>query len=280
MMGSSASSSNADDSDTEGSSIHVPTKRFKIFRRMRRKSGASSIISPSVPSTLSSPSTEGPTQTVTVPLVNLDRSVVDRNQRRLSNAVFTVSGDEADTDGENDSVSRVRDFEAERGGSSHSAPQKIEALSNEISTAENAVQFNGGSSATFTEKPQVPRGPMTNGSSHVEPNKTITPRNRPTINTLLETSFIPEEEPELSRTSAIVILLITTAFVAVCAEFLLDALPAMLEKSSISQAFIGLVVLPVIGNAAEMVTAVKFAAKNKMDLSIKVAFGSSIQIGL
>ena len=284
MMGSSVSvTSNSDASDTEGSSsTHMPTKRFKIFRKMRRKSGTSSVTSPSEPSLMSSPSIRSTRQVVAVPLVNLDPSVVDRNQRRLSNPVFTVSGDEADTEGENDSISRVRDFEAERVGSSASATRKMDATENHGGSKSNSIQLKSTNSIPLKEKsPLASNSRDVNGTTtKIEHEKVEASRERPIINTMLETSFIPEDDSQpLSRTSAIVILLITTAFVAVCAEFLLDALPELLKESSISQAFIGLIVLPVIGNAAEMVTAVKFAVKNKMDLSIKVAFGSSIQIG-
>jgi calcium/proton exchanger cax len=48
----------------------------------------------------------------------------------------------------------------------------------------------------------------------------------------------------------------------------------------ISDTFIGIIVLPIVGNAAEHVTAVSVAMKNKMDLAIGVAIGSSIQIAL
>lgn len=94
-----------------------------------------------------------------------------------------------------------------------------------------------------------------------------------------------EEEDEekahrMSRTAAVVLLLISTALVAVCAEFLVDAIPAMIEATPVSQAFIGLIILPIVSNAAEHVTAVTVAAKNKMDLSIGVSVGSSIQIAL
>ncbi|KAL4874276.1 Sodium/calcium exchanger protein-domain-containing protein [Aspergillus karnatakaensis] len=87
-------------------------------------------------------------------------------------------------------------------------------------------------------------------------------------------------EPEMSRTAAIVMLLLSTGLVAVCAEFLVDAIPEMVESSSVSEAFIGLIILPIVGNAAEHVTAVTVATKNKMDLSIGVSVGSSIQIAL
>ncbi|OJJ33300.1 hypothetical protein ASPWEDRAFT_744468 [Aspergillus wentii DTO 134E9] len=87
-------------------------------------------------------------------------------------------------------------------------------------------------------------------------------------------------EPQMSRTSAVVMLLLSTALVAVCAEFLVDAIPGMIESSNVSQAFIGLIILPIVGNAAEHVTAVSVATKNKMDLSIGVSVGSSIQIAI
>ena len=90
-----------------------------------------------------------------------------------------------------------------------------------------------------------------------------------------------DRKPEMSRTAAVVLLLCTTCLVAVCAEFMVDAIPDMIAASpSVSQAFIGLIILPIVGNAAEHVTAVTVAAKNKMDLAIGVAVGSSIQIAL
>ncbi|CBF78930.1 hypothetical protein AN7173.2 [Aspergillus nidulans FGSC A4] len=88
------------------------------------------------------------------------------------------------------------------------------------------------------------------------------------------------EEPGMSRTAAVVMLLLSTGLVAVCAEFLVDAIPAMVESSHVSEAFIGLIILPIVGNAAEHVTAVTVATKNKMDLSIGVSVGSSIQIAI
>ena len=88
-----------------------------------------------------------------------------------------------------------------------------------------------------------------------------------------------DPQPEMSRTAAVVMLILSTALVAVCAEFLVDAIPLMIESSNVSEAFIGLIILPIVGNAAEHVTAVSVATKNKMDLSIGVSVGSSIQIG-
>lgn len=87
-------------------------------------------------------------------------------------------------------------------------------------------------------------------------------------------------ENELSRVSAMMLLLIVTGFVAACAEFMVGSIDGLIATSSVSKVFIGLIILPIVGNAAEHVTAITVAMKNKMDLSIGVAVGSSIQVAL
>lgn len=90
-----------------------------------------------------------------------------------------------------------------------------------------------------------------------------------------------EDEENISRTTAVFLLLISTGLVAVCAEFMVDSINAVVSgNSGLSEAFIGLIIIPIVGNAAEHVTAVTVASKNKMDLAIGVAVGSSIQIGM
>lgn len=89
-----------------------------------------------------------------------------------------------------------------------------------------------------------------------------------------------EGKPMMSRTAAVMLLLVSTGLVAFCAELLVEAIPGMISHTTVSQTFIGLIILPIVGNAAEHVTAVTVAAKNKMDLAIGVAIGSSIQIAL
>lgn len=89
-----------------------------------------------------------------------------------------------------------------------------------------------------------------------------------------------EHAPAMSVKAAIFMLLISTGLVAVCADFMSDAIDPMVESSGVSPAFIGLIIIPIVGNAAEHVTAVVVAMKNKMDLAIGIAVGSSIQIAL
>ena len=92
-----------------------------------------------------------------------------------------------------------------------------------------------------------------------------------------------EDKPEaaiLKPWAAAVALIVITIAVAVCAEYLVDSIGAVTEAAGISKTFIGLILLPIVGNAAEHVTAVVVALKDKMDLAIGVAIGSSMQIAL
>lgn len=89
-----------------------------------------------------------------------------------------------------------------------------------------------------------------------------------------------EEEHILSPWAAGVALVVITVAVAVCAEYLVDSIDSIVKTAHISKTFIGLVLLPIVGNAAEHVTAVVVAMKDKMDLAIGVAIGSSMQIAL
>jgi len=84
----------------------------------------------------------------------------------------------------------------------------------------------------------------------------------------------------LSMTGSIVLLTVVTVLVAVLAEYLVDSINQVAATGAISTTFIGIVLLPIVGNAAEHYTAVTVAMKNKMDLSIGVAVGSSIQIAV
>lgn len=90
-----------------------------------------------------------------------------------------------------------------------------------------------------------------------------------------------EEEPQiLSPWAAAVALVVVTVMVAVCAEYLVASIDSIVETAGISKTFIGLILLPIVGNAAEHVTAVVVSYKDKMDLAIGVAIGSSMQIAL
>jgi Ca2+:H+ antiporter len=76
------------------------------------------------------------------------------------------------------------------------------------------------------------------------------------------------------------ILLVVTLVVAYESELLVDTLEEATTKLGLTSLFTGVILLPIIGNAAEHTTAVTVAMKNKMDLSVSVAVGSSLQIAL
>lgn len=88
------------------------------------------------------------------------------------------------------------------------------------------------------------------------------------------------EEHLLGPIAATVALFVITVCVAACAEYLVDSIDSIVETTGISKTFIGLILLPIVGNAAEHATACVVAYKNKMDLAINVAIGSSLQIAL
>jgi len=89
------------------------------------------------------------------------------------------------------------------------------------------------------------------------------------------------EEPQLlGPWAAGVVLVVITVLVAVCAEYLVGSIDSIVQTAHISKTFIGLILIPIVGNAAEHVTAVIVAYKNKMDLAIGVAIGSSLQIAI
>ena len=85
-----------------------------------------------------------------------------------------------------------------------------------------------------------------------------------------------EEIPELSLSVTIGLLVVVTVFVAVTAEWLVDSIDGLASGGGISKEFIGLILLPIVGNAAEHVTAVTVSVKDKLTLSLGVAVGSSI----
>ncbi len=96
----------------------------------------------------------------------------------------------------------------------------------------------------------------------------------------------PGEEQEAigthgwSKKRSIVTLLAATALVALMSEFLVGAVEETSHKLGLTEVFVGVILVAIIGNAAEHSTAVLVALKNKMDLSLNIAIGSSMQIAL
>ncbi|GAA5871639.1 hypothetical protein JCM8547_007105 [Rhodosporidiobolus lusitaniae] len=89
-----------------------------------------------------------------------------------------------------------------------------------------------------------------------------------------------EEEAKMNIATACGALVVVTVITSFCADYLVGAIDEFAQEYSIPKAFIGLILLPIVGNAAEHVTSVWMAAKGKMELTIGVAVGSSIQIAV
>ncbi|KAH9945812.1 calcium/proton exchanger [Epithele typhae] len=87
-----------------------------------------------------------------------------------------------------------------------------------------------------------------------------------------------EEEPEMNLWAAGTALLGVTVVTSFCADYLVASIEETAERYHIPKPFIGLILLPIVANAAEHVTSVWMAMKNKMELTIGICVGSSIQI--
>jgi Ca2+:H+ antiporter len=88
------------------------------------------------------------------------------------------------------------------------------------------------------------------------------------------------EQAEWSVSRALLTLLVAALVVGVESEFLVRSLEPTVAALELSKLFVGLIVIPIIGNAAEHTSAVVLALRNKMEVSIEIAFGSSTQIAL
>ncbi len=86
--------------------------------------------------------------------------------------------------------------------------------------------------------------------------------------------------PRWSLRAGIVVLVLATVGVAYLSEVLVGAVEPVVATLGLSEFFIGLIFIPIIGNVAEHIVAVQVALKNKMTLSVEIAIASSLQIAL
>ena len=86
--------------------------------------------------------------------------------------------------------------------------------------------------------------------------------------------------PAWSRSVAILVLLVAAALLAVLSEILVSSIEPFIETFGLSQIFVGVILIPTIGNLAEHLVAVQLAWKNRMEFSMAVAYGSSLQVAL
>ncbi|MGM0875954.1 MAG: calcium/proton exchanger [Bacillota bacterium] len=88
------------------------------------------------------------------------------------------------------------------------------------------------------------------------------------------------EEPEWSKRKALIILLLATVAVAYVSESLVHTFETVGEQFGWSELFIGVIIVAIVGNAAEHASAIIMAYKNKMNIAVEIAVGSTLQIAM
>ena len=95
-----------------------------------------------------------------------------------------------------------------------------------------------------------------------------------------EESGVTEGAPRWSPRLSLSVLVISAVITGFLSEFLVGAIEPTIESTGISPIFVGLFVVPIIGNVAEHFAAVKIAAKGNLDFSMSIAFNSALQVAL
>jgi Ca2+:H+ antiporter len=92
-----------------------------------------------------------------------------------------------------------------------------------------------------------------------------------------------EEEQHVAKWSIPVsagVLAVSTIAIVFLSEFLVGAVEPVVESLGVSELFLGVIIIPLVGNVAEHIVGVQVAIKNKMDLSLSISLGSSLQVAL
>jgi Ca2+:H+ antiporter len=89
-----------------------------------------------------------------------------------------------------------------------------------------------------------------------------------------------EEEPEWSKGKAMTVLALATLAVAYVSENLVHTFETVAASFGWSELFIGIIIVAIVGNAAEHASAIMMAYKNKMEIAIEIAVGSTLQIAM
>ncbi|KAL1964513.1 hypothetical protein VTN77DRAFT_6939 [Rasamsonia byssochlamydoides] len=89
-----------------------------------------------------------------------------------------------------------------------------------------------------------------------------------------------DDSHALGPWAASAVLIASTLGITVCSDAVVDSIDGVVEACNVSRAFIGLIIVPIVGNAGEFVTTVNAAMKDKLDLAIGLVVGSTLQIAL
>ena len=89
-----------------------------------------------------------------------------------------------------------------------------------------------------------------------------------------------DKAPDWPMRRTVTILIVSAAAIGVLSELLVGATEDATKTLGLSHFFVGLVLVPIIGNAAEHSSAILMARKNRMDIAVSIAVGSSVQVAL
>ncbi|CAI9782389.1 unnamed protein product [Fraxinus pennsylvanica] len=95
-----------------------------------------------------------------------------------------------------------------------------------------------------------------------------------------DSDVVSDESPVIGFWSAFVWLVLMTAVIALLSEYVVGTIEAASDSWGLSVSFISVILLPIVGNAAEHAGAIIFAFKNKLDITLGVALGSATQIAI
>ena len=95
---------------------------------------------------------------------------------------------------------------------------------------------------------------------------------------IYNTETTQEGSAKWTLKKAILILVVVTILIAIESEFLVNGVESITESLGWSEFFVGIILIPIIGNAAEHTTAIIMARKDQMDVALEIALGSSLQI--
>lgn len=88
------------------------------------------------------------------------------------------------------------------------------------------------------------------------------------------------DDHALGPWAASIVLILSTLGITFCSDAVVDSIDGVVEACHVSRAFIGLIIVPIVGNAGEFVTTVNASMKDKLDLAIGIVVGSTLQIAL
>lgn len=88
------------------------------------------------------------------------------------------------------------------------------------------------------------------------------------------------EPPQWSLRTALAVLAVCAALVALQSELLVETVEGTAQRLGLPQAFIGVIIVPLVGNVAENASAILMARKNRINISLEIAVGASMQIAM